>query len=451
MRTQPDGRLVALVREGYELAFEEIVRRYRRPLGRFAASIVGSHSEDVTQDAFSKALLALRRDDREIELRPWLFRIVRNTALNELRDRPAAAEALAEDLAGGAGTAELAEQREQLADLIARLRALPEAQRAAIVMRELEGLGHDEIAAALGLSGGAARQAIHRARRALRDGMGLLVPLPLLRAALAGSGTNAAEAAAGVGGAAGAGVALKATAASVLVAGAVGAGVAIEHVNPRTTVGALPAIADQRPGDSRSEAGASGGATPSAIATAGDSGSDRGADRDDRDHSGEGSRSSGPGGGGGDHASGRGRGPSGDRNGASGTPTTDDGPGSAIAPAPSSSNSGPGSGDDGGSSGSGSSGSGSSGSGSSGSGSGSSGSGTSGSGSSGSGSSGSGSSGPGTSGSGTSGSGESGSSSSGPGSGSVTDEELAEPSIDNSGPGSLDSSGDPELDGGLSH
>jgi DNA-directed RNA polymerase specialized sigma24 family protein len=96
LRTQSDKRLVALVREGYETAFEEIVRRYGKGLGRYAAAIVGSRSEDVTQDAFSKALLALRRDDAEIELRPWLYRIVRNTALNDLRDHPAAAEELAE-------------------------------------------------------------------------------------------------------------------------------------------------------------------------------------------------------------------------------------------------------------------------------------------------------------------------------------------------------------------
>src|SRR5215813_4517621 len=93
LRTQSDRRLVRLVREGYESAFEEIVRRYRRPLDRFAATIVGGRSEDVTQDAFSKALLALRGTDKEIELRPWLYRIVRNTALNDLRDRaPEAAE-----------------------------------------------------------------------------------------------------------------------------------------------------------------------------------------------------------------------------------------------------------------------------------------------------------------------------------------------------------------------
>jgi RNA polymerase sigma factor (sigma-70 family) len=233
LRTQPDRRLVTLVHEGYENAFEEIVRRYGKPLTRYAAAIVGGRAEDVTQDAFSKALLALRRDGAEIELRPWLFRIVRNTALNDLRDSPPSAAALAEVIASGGSPAEELERREELADLMRRLQSLPEAQRAAIVMRELEGLSHEEIANALGLSDGGARQAIYRARRSLRDGAGMLVPLPLLKAILAGAaGSPAVEAAtgvAGVGGAAGAGVALKAAAATVLVAGAVGAGVAIDH------------------------------------------------------------------------------------------------------------------------------------------------------------------------------------------------------------------------------
>src|SRR3954465_8692447 len=74
LRAQPDRRLVDLVRDGYEAAFEEIVRRYRRPLDRFAAAIVGGRSEDVTQDAFSKALLALRGSETGIEPRPRLLR-----------------------------------------------------------------------------------------------------------------------------------------------------------------------------------------------------------------------------------------------------------------------------------------------------------------------------------------------------------------------------------------
>jgi RNA polymerase sigma factor (sigma-70 family) len=240
LRTQPDRRLVRLVREGYEVAFEEIVRRYRKPLDRFAAAIVGPRSEDVTQDAFSKALLALRGSEQEIELRPWLYRIVRNTALNDLRDSPPAAEQLAESIQGGASAAAEAERREELAELTRRLRALPESQRAAIVMRELEGLSHEEIAAALGVSGGAARQAIHRARTALRGGAGVLVPLPLARfllehgseAAAGGAAAAASAASAGGAGAAlgglGAGGAAKAGLATALIVG-VGAGVAIEE------------------------------------------------------------------------------------------------------------------------------------------------------------------------------------------------------------------------------
>jgi len=212
LRAQPDRRLVDLVRTGYDAAFEEIVRRYRRPLDRFAAAIVGGRSEDVTQDAFSKALLALRGSEAEIELRPWLYRIVRNTALNDLRDRAPAAEELSEALPGGRGVAAEAEEREELRDLMERLRALPEPQRAALVMRELEGLSHEEIAAALGVSGGAARQAIYRARAALREGLGLLLPLPALRMLT----EHGAEM-------------VKAGAATVLVAGAVGAGVAVEE------------------------------------------------------------------------------------------------------------------------------------------------------------------------------------------------------------------------------
>jgi len=270
LRAQPDRRLVDLVRDGYDAAFEEIVRRYRRPLDRFAAAIVGGRSEDVTQDAFSKALLALRGSEAEIELRPWLYRIVRNTALNDLRDRAPAAEELPETLPGGRSTAAEVEAREELTDLMQRLRALPEPQRAAIVMRELEGLSHEEIAAALGVTGGAARQAIFRARAALRDGLGLLVPMPLLRMLaehgddLARTGTIAAGASSAGGAALGGlgGGALKAGMATVLIAGAVGAGVAVEHhrgegAGPQAAE-AAPLVADKSQGGESGNANVTG-------------------------------------------------------------------------------------------------------------------------------------------------------------------------------------------------
>jgi RNA polymerase sigma factor (sigma-70 family) len=243
LRVQPDRRLVDLVRDGYDAAFEEIVRRYRKPLDRFAAAIVGGRSEDVTQDSFSKALLALRGSEAEIELRPWLYRIVRNTALNDLRDRAPIAEELSERLPGARSAAAEVETREELRELMDRLQALPEPQRAALVMRELEGLSHEEIAAALGVSGGAARQAIYRARAALREGLGLLLPLPALRI-FAEHGTEV----------------IKAGAATVLVAGTVGAGVAIEHhrgerAGPEAAE-AAPLVAGKQRGAAADEASA---------------------------------------------------------------------------------------------------------------------------------------------------------------------------------------------------
>ncbi|HWC49332.1 MAG TPA: RNA polymerase sigma factor [Solirubrobacterales bacterium] len=312
-----------LVRDGYDAAFEEIVRRYRRPLDRFAAAFVGHRSEDVTQDAFSKALLALRGSEAEIELRPWLYRIVRNTALNDLRAAAPAAAELSETMPGARSAAAEVETREELRDLMERLQALPETQRAALVMRELEGLSHEEIAAALGVSGGAARQAIFRARAALREGFGLLVPLPVLRA-LADHGGEAGAAGAGV---ALGGGALKAGMATVLIAGAVGAGVAVQDHHGRAAgpdaAEAAPLAGGKHPGASAQRESAS----QSSISSGDDS---HGQDGRSGDH--RGSDSSGSSGGSGSLSNG-------DRSGSSGS-----GSSGAGAHSGGSSNSGSGSG-----------------------------------------------------------------------------------------------------------
>jgi RNA polymerase sigma factor (sigma-70 family) len=298
LRAQPDRRLVDLVRNGYDAAFEEIVRRYRRPLDRFAAAIVGGRSEDVTQDAFSKALLALRGTEAEIELRPWLYRIVRNTALNDLRDRGAAAEELSEALPGGRSAAAEVEAREEIRELMDRLQALPEPQRAALVMRELEGLSHEEIAAALGVSGGAARQAIYRARATLRDGFGLLVPMPVLRAlaehgdaATAGGAIAAGTGASAAGGAALGGGAVKVGVATLLVAGAVGAGVAVDHRHGERAgpeqAEAAPLVAKPVAGTTSRSAGGSGQGSASDNSGGRGSGEDRGGDGGHRGEGGD--------------------------------------------------------------------------------------------------------------------------------------------------------------------
>jgi RNA polymerase sigma factor (sigma-70 family) len=227
LRLQPDGRLVSLVRAGYESAFEEIFRRYGAPLRGYAASIVtAQRADDVTQEAFTKAYLALRGTDKEIQLRPWLYRIVRNTALTDIRDEPRPGVELDDAAAAGMTPEQLAEQREEIRLLMAGLRELPEPQRAAIVMRELEGLSHEQISASLGLSSGAVRQSIYRARRALRESIGLLLPMPMLRLLLEEGFTQGASAAAAGGGA---GIAVKAGVAALLAAGTVTTGAVLNH------------------------------------------------------------------------------------------------------------------------------------------------------------------------------------------------------------------------------
>ena len=388
LRFQPDGRLVSLVRDGYESAFEEIFRRYGAALRSYAASIVtAQRADDVTQEAFTKAYLALRGTDKEIQLRPWLYRIVRNTALTNIRDEPKPGLELDGSHTAGMSPEEVAEQREEVKRLMAGLRELPEPQRAAIVMRELEGLSHEQIAASLGLSGGAVRQSIYRARRSLREGLGLLVPMPVLRWLLEEGFTQGASAAAAGGGA---GIAVKTGVAALLAAGTVTTGAVIKHELKS------PSKADATPSKTRAASGSDdraladispgGGATSSGPSARGGEGGRRGGHSSDDGNSGHRGSNSGPG-------------------------SEHSGSGSS------------GSGSDDSHSGSGSSGSGSSGSGSSGPGSGDSGSGGSGtSGSSGSG--GSGSSGPGSGDDGSSGSGSSGSGSGGPGGGSDDPPEL---------------------------
>ena len=172
------------------------------PWSSFAGAIVpADRAEDVVQEALAKAHAALVASETEVKLKPWLYTIVRNRALNDLRDEPAH-ERLDEDFDGVAQPPEVVARREQLAALIARVKDLPPAQREALVQRELEGRSHREIGIALGLSPGAVRGLIFRARTALRDGAGMLIPMPVLRALLNAGPLEAEATGTAIGGAA---------------------------------------------------------------------------------------------------------------------------------------------------------------------------------------------------------------------------------------------------------
>jgi RNA polymerase sigma factor (sigma-70 family) len=173
------------------------------------------------QDSLLKAYTALQEGAEPELLRAWLFRIVRNTAIDERRAiRPH--EQLDENYDGVEQPPQALARRESVAALMLAIQDLPASQREAIVQRELEGRGHEEIGRALNLSPGAVRQLIYRARHTLREAAGALIPAALLRAAT----LPGAEEAVGGLGAAGA---LKLGLAAVVTTGTIVAGTAVEQ------------------------------------------------------------------------------------------------------------------------------------------------------------------------------------------------------------------------------
>jgi RNA polymerase sigma-70 factor (ECF subfamily) len=141
---------------------------HRDGVFRYVRRIVGGHeaATDLTQEVFLRVSRAGMPDAPEIGQRAWLFRIARNLALNHLRDgsrRPALVEL------GETATPATQELGVALRDAIA---ALPAVERDVFLLREIDGLRYDEIAAACGLTVEAVRSRLHLARRALRETLG---------------------------------------------------------------------------------------------------------------------------------------------------------------------------------------------------------------------------------------------------------------------------------------
>jgi RNA polymerase sigma factor (sigma-70 family) len=188
LQHESDERLVALTRAGSERAFGEITRRYQRPLRAYCSRLVGAErAQDAVQQALLQAFLSLRdRTPREIALRPWLYRIAHNCAVDLLRMGSWEYEQLDVEYDGVPQPPALFEQKEELRGLVAGMRRLPEAQRKALALRELEGCSYEEISARLGHTGSGVRQLIFRARSALRKGASAaLIPFGLIRERLA--------------------------------------------------------------------------------------------------------------------------------------------------------------------------------------------------------------------------------------------------------------------------
>jgi RNA polymerase sigma factor (sigma-70 family) len=177
-RDSSDEQLVALVRAGSDAAFGAIDERYRRQLLVFARRMLGGRgdAEDVLQDVYVRAHSALIASDRPMRLGPWLYRIARNRCLDELRRRhalpldrtPAAAAVLAHAPLTMADTAAVAECAGVVSRMLTDIERLPERQRTALLLRELQGCSYTELAHMLGVSVAAVKSLLLRARSELR-------------------------------------------------------------------------------------------------------------------------------------------------------------------------------------------------------------------------------------------------------------------------------------------
>lgn len=177
-----DGELIARAIAGREDGFEELVRRYQRPIAAYVYRMVGDYDSalDLTQEVFIKVYGSLERYRPEFKFSTWIYRIAHNAAIDHLRRvgavRTEDLEVEAENgrsyekpLASKAPTPEQeSERRERRAEIEEVVQTLPPAYRELIVLRHAHDLSYEEIAEVTGLPLGTVKNRIFRAREAMR-------------------------------------------------------------------------------------------------------------------------------------------------------------------------------------------------------------------------------------------------------------------------------------------
>jgi RNA polymerase sigma factor (sigma-70 family) len=173
LKLQGDAKLIAMARSGNPGAFEAIVDRYQGRLLGFCRQMLGSteDAEDVLQEVFVNAYRAMLADEREINLRPWLYRIARNRSLNHLRKPTADAQESMDMIPAveASSTAEKVHNREEFRQLLIDVKKLPETQRSALLLREMDALSYEEIAAAMDTTVPSVKSLLVRARISLAE------------------------------------------------------------------------------------------------------------------------------------------------------------------------------------------------------------------------------------------------------------------------------------------
>ena len=235
LRTQTDRRLSALAASGSEPAFEALVERYRRPLQAYCRRLLldGATAEDVVQQAFLSTWQTLRGGTEITDVKPWLFRVVHNGAINAFKRSGYRHEELDDALSGAGAPEEDLDRRIAVRRTLAGLASLPELQREALLRTAVEGRSHEQVARELGLSDSAVRGLVYRARSTLRAAATAVTPAPVAGWVATWSGRETAPMAERIGelvaggGSAGAAALLLKGSATVVATGAIAGGAVV--------------------------------------------------------------------------------------------------------------------------------------------------------------------------------------------------------------------------------
>src|SRR5438876_12370212 len=170
--SEDDAALVASTVAGDRAAFGVLVERYAGQARRVARAVLGDpdDADDAAQDGFLSALVKLAQYDARRPFGPSLMRIVANAATDRRRRRSVRrAEPLDPALVGGGPRPDVAAVQSELGDrLRAALAELPQRRRTAVVLFDVEGYSHAEIAGMLGVAEGTVRSEVFHGRRRLR-------------------------------------------------------------------------------------------------------------------------------------------------------------------------------------------------------------------------------------------------------------------------------------------
>src|SRR2546425_4546462 len=176
-----DGELVTSALSGREACFEELVRRYQRPIAAYVYRMVGNYDAalDLTQEVFIKVYNSLARYRSEFKFSTWIYKIAHNSAIDHLRRHAVRDQALTSGI--DSERRELAiesrrltpeqesEREERRSEIESVVRLLPSTYRELIVLRHSHDLSYDEIAEVTGLPLGTVKNRLFRAREAMRD------------------------------------------------------------------------------------------------------------------------------------------------------------------------------------------------------------------------------------------------------------------------------------------